>query len=401
MSERFVQDSVAERLNRKYYGRRPAHVATEAYTKLKRADVFLAFMRAPGRPYVVVVEAKSRTTIHQLKLKADDGKLRWVGRGLMLALLVVLLSVLGYQWYFNALNAVLLIGVFVVGSALLTRLVRRLELTRLQSAGVIEQLARYPANEHWIAVGEDTFAKPLEHAALREQCRKNRIGLIVVDRKGRLKLEEKPSPKHVFNNYLDRYGKEEAILKSITKNPDYGPTPSERRKTRRQLLNAALLLGLVIFLGTIAYEETVEPVVPDPFADAELPTDELPPPLTEDGLSDFDAEYVPEIPFERLAIACAGFHTDRRAFIVINDLLPKDEADRRVAELAAAGHPGARAVPTECLHSWPAPGVFAVWMGEFYRNKPAAKRALRELETSLGEAGAWTRDLRVVKVRPG
>lgn len=267
LSERFVQNAVAERLNKKYYRRGSAYVATEAYTKLKRADVFLAFMRARNRPYVVVVEAKSRTTIHQLKLKHDRKKLRWTGRIIAMILLIILSGAIGYQWYFNAFNSILLIGLFLLGSTIITAFVKWLELSRLQSVSVIEQLGRYPANEQWIAIGEDTFKKREQYENLLKQCRKNRIGLIVVNRRGRLKFRAEPAPRHTFNNYLNRYGKEKDILGVIERRPDYGSTPAERKKHRRQFLNVVWMLTLIGLLYLIIYDKNVRQVVPDPFMD--------------------------------------------------------------------------------------------------------------------------------------
>ena len=402
MSERFVQDSVAERLNRDYYRRKPVYVATEAYTKLKRADVFLAFMRARKRPYVVVVEAKSRTTIHQLKLKDNVRKLKWTGRVVALVLIALLMTILGYQWYFNALNTVLLIGVFLLGSALITALIRRLELSSLRSASVIEQLGRYPANEQWIAVGEDTFVKDEEYDALRKQCRKNGIGLIVVTEKGKLRLKEVPKPKHTFNNYLDRYGKESEIRDKIDRKPDYGPTPSERRKTRRQITNAAVLLGAVIFLSTLVYEENVAAVVPDPFSDATL---EVVPPANprQDDLSDFGTPpFIPEKSGAPVAEdGCRDFVTDHRAFIVIDNLYGRAAAARRVEQLTAAGFGYVRSLPTECLNArGTKEGQYVVWTGELFPDRPAAKRAARTFGEALEAAGLAGAGAGIVKVRP-
>jgi hypothetical protein len=144
-TERFIQEAVADQLNKKYYRRKPAFVSTEVYTSLKRADVMIAFMRARNRPYVVVVEAKSRTTIHQLKLREKDSRVRLIAQLVTLTLIVGLSALLGYQWYFNALNTLLLIGVFVVGSLLISTLIRWLELSIASSISAIEQLGRYPA----------------------------------------------------------------------------------------------------------------------------------------------------------------------------------------------------------------------------------------------------------------
>ncbi|MEM9930713.1 MAG: hypothetical protein AAF840_12885, partial [Bacteroidota bacterium] len=80
---------------------------------------------------------------------------------------------LGYQWYFNALNTLLLLSVFVLGSSLISAIVGKLELNALGAISAIEQLERYPANEKWIAVGEDTFVRPEEYETLKRQCRKS------------------------------------------------------------------------------------------------------------------------------------------------------------------------------------------------------------------------------------
>jgi len=257
---------VAERLNKEYYRRKSAYVATEAYTKLKRADVFIAFMRTRKRPYVVVIEAKSRTTIHQLKLKEAPHRVRWAGRIVALALIVGLSATLGYQWYFNALNTLLLIALFLLGSGMISALIGQLEFSALGAISAIEQLDRYPANEKWIAVGEDTFVRPEEYDVLHDQCRKLGIGLLVVTARGKVERRLTPSPRHVFNDYLGSYGKRDRILEKISRRPGYGPTPPERAKKRRQLLNGTVLLAIFGLLVLLGYEENYRPVVPDPFA---------------------------------------------------------------------------------------------------------------------------------------
>jgi hypothetical protein len=389
LTERFVQNTVAEQLNKEYYGRRPAYVVTEAYTKLKRADVFIAFMRARKRPYVVVVEAKSRTTIHQLKLKDDKEKILWTGRIITILLIAGLSATLGYQWYFNALNTVLLLGLFLLGAGAISTVIVWLELSALKSVGAIEQLGRYPANEHWIAIGEDTFVQPAEYRAMRRQCRKNSIGLIVVTARGRLLLKEIPTPRHTFNNYLDNYGKQGEILKVIDKNPSYGSTPPERRKMRRQLLNAAVMVGLVSIMGAIAYEENVAQVIPDPFTEGAW---DIGPPDT------LQLETIPAI--DSLS-ACDQFSVSQRSFIIVDGLLDEDKAAMRLAKLLNAGLLEARSAPTECLNSWPAPGRFAVWTGVIFPDRPSASAAAETYRQRLEAAGMEPGYGKVVKVRPG
>lgn len=399
LSEIFVQHAVADRLNGDYYRRKSAYINTEVYTRLKRADVFLAFMRARKRPYVVVVEAKSRTTIHQLKLKEDPDRVRWAGRFITVGIIVGFSAVLGYQWYFNALNTLLLLGLFVFGSWLISSLMRQLELSVLGSVGAIEQLARYPANEKWIAIGEDSIVKPGEFQQLRRQCRKNGVGLIMVTSAGKLRLKEIPRPRHTFNNYLDSYGKEATIMKAIDKRPDYGPTPAERRKFRRQLLNASLLIAAVGFLGLLTYEENYGPVIPDPFEESYAPPND----------QDLSAESPPELEQEEGAGAgaeevilagCENLVISSRSFIVVDALLNERRAKLRLAELAGAGISGIRTVPTECLNSWPEAGRQTLYTGVIYTDRPSAKAAADAYRTLLTEKGLGVDYGKAVKVRP-
>lgn len=405
LKERFIQNAVAERLNRKYYRRDGAYVSTEEYRKLKRADVFLAFMRAPGRPYVVVVEAKSRTTIHQLKLKDNETRVRWTGRVVALLLIVVLSAVLGYQWYFNALNTLLLLSLFLVGAVAISALITRLNLSFLKSVAAIEQLGRYPANESWIAVGEDTFAKPEEYRSLWRQCAKNGVGLIVVDRKERLDLVEIPRPRHAFNNYLKGYGKEETILKRIDKSADYGPTPPERAKQRRQLGRAALLLAGVAILGLMGYEQRFGPVVPDPFA-ASLPgssegvTIEADDPFGEDNAG---PAVLREGARPTTTLDCKSLTEIAGGYVVVDIIGNKSQVQRRANQLSVAGLRGHEVVRMACLG-----GQFTrrtekylLHTGVTYSDRRAAARAAESFRqlmdelrrpTSIGEAYQIKRD---------
>lgn len=417
LTERFIQNIVAERLNRDYYRRQPAYVDTEVYTRLKRADVFVAFMRARKRPYVVVVEAKSRTTIQQLKLKENPDRVRCAGRLITLGLIVGLSAVLGYQWYFNALNTLLLLGLFVFGSWAIGNGIRWLELNVLSSVGAIEQLARYPANEKWIAIGDNSIVKPQAYRQLSRQCRKSGIGLLVVTASGKLRFREIPRPRHTFNNYLSSYGKRDHIYKVIDKRPAYGPTPPERRKFRRQLLNAGLLVAAVGFLGLLTYEQNYGPVVPDPFEDGyaygtytTVPTERVYPEgakkesseqevIVRQGGAAAGAEQVDEAK-QAGATACTAFTVPTRSFIVVDGLLDERRSTNRLRELATAGVTGLRSVPTQCLNSWPSPGRQAIYTGVVYPDRPTARAAARAYRALLKDKGLSVDYAKPVKVRP-
>ena len=370
LPERFIQDAVAERLNDRYYRRRPAYVNTEVYTRLKRADVLLAFMRAPGRPYVVVVEAKSRTTIHQLKLRHNARKASWTGRLLALLLIVGLSVFVGYEWYFNAWNTLLLLAVFLLGSAAITALIKQLGLSFTRSISAIRQLGQYPANESWIAVGSDTFVRAAEAATLRQQCRKNGVGLIVVDPRGKLSLKVIPRPRHTFNDYLSRYGKRKDILATIDNNPDYGPTRAERRQNRRRFLNVAVLLALVGALVLLGYEESYGPVVPDPFNDPRYasPRSLRIPSSAENETGDFSPAAPPPVP----PPDCPAVPLNEQRYVVIDAILPREAANQRLSTLRAAGLRGHDLLPAACLVGTGASDKLVVYTGKLY---PGAERA--------------------------
>ena len=397
LTEKYVQNTVADRLNREYYRRTPAYVNTEVYTRLKRADVLLAFMRARKRPYVVVVEAKSRSTIHQLKLRENPDRVRWAGRLTTVALIVGLSVTLGYQWYFNALNTLLLLGLFIVSTSLITAIISSLELGILSSIGAIRQLARYPANEKWIAIGEDSIVQPSEYQRLRRQCRKNGVGLLVVTHRGKMRIREIPTPRHTFNNYLTSYGKEASILNIIDTKPDYGPTPPERRKSRRQILNALLLVGLVGFLGLLTYEENYGSVIPDPFADSYALPEESPENLPDAAKETVGADAGANGAGEA---RCSDFVISERSFIVVDALLNTQNTTARLTVLRQAGIAPLVTVATECLNSWPAAGRQTLYTGTIYATRPAAKAAAAAYRTQLEALGIPVLFGKPVKVRP-
>ena len=400
LSERFIQDAVARRLNDDHYRRRSAYVSTEVYTRLKRADVLLAFRRARKRPYVVVVEAKSRNTIHQLKLKPDAARAAWAGRILSMLLILGLMTILGYQWYFHALNTLLLLLLFSLGSVLATYSVTALRLRLTRSIPAIRQLAQYPANESWIAVGEDTFVSPADLRTLRRQCRKQGVGLIVVDARGRLSLHLLPRPRHVFNDYLNRYGKRDDIIEEIDRRPKYGPTPAERRLNRRRFLTIFLMLAFVGSLILLVYDDRHGAVVPDPFADLRARSPASP------GIVDSEGNQTDPAPFgtdpapAAPPADCPEVGLNETVYLVVDGVLEPTEARQRVRRLAAAGIRGHELLDAACLSEATGTNLLAVYTGTRYYSPEAAGAAATNYEALLNRLGIRSEAVRTMMIRP-
>lgn len=397
ISERFVQDAVAERLNKKYYRRKHVYEGTETYTGLRRADVLIAFMRAPKRPYTVVIEAKSRTTIHNLKLKNNADKQLWWSRGLALVLIGALVIITGYEWYVNALNTLLLLLVFVGGVSLIGLLIRWLDFSFTKSISAIEQLAGYPANESWIAIADDTFVKRSEYLTLQRQCRKNGVGLIVVSSRGRLSLKVKPKPRHEFNDYLARYGKKRAIMAKIEKTSRYGPTPAERARRYRQTANFLAGLAFVGGMGLLSYEENYGPVVIDPIATGHF---EIP--------AIFSTDTVKQVPFELPETSpilteqsCDILAISDRSFLVADQICKTPaEALARLATLRSAGVNDLVYVSASCFRSWAREDRFVVHTNVIYPDRDAAQKAAKTHRNQLDELGLPRVFGKPLKVKP-
>ena len=394
LSERTIQRAVAEQLNKKYYRRRTAYVSTEAYTQLKRADVILAFMRAPNRPYVVVVEAKSRTTIRQLRLRS-----RRSGKGLLrVAPPIVSSALLGYAAYRYAWEPVFLLVLLVAANACLLLLLNKLSLRLLKSIPAIEQLGRYPANESWIAVGTDTFRQAENLSILRKHCRKNGVGLIQVDPRGRLSFPEIPRPRHTFNDYLSHYGRRSEILATIAHQPKYGPTPPERRQNRRRLAVIAGLLSITFLLLYWGYgaEDSGSPAE-DPVEPAEYATPEdvdfAPGPLDLPTAADTSLRS-PAPP----APDCPSAERNQPVYYVVDAILPADAAEVRLVQLRAAGFRGHERIPAACLSDGAAE-EWAITTGERYFSPEAAGQARDRYAELVEQLTAGTSDPQVRGLR--
>ena len=386
LAERFIQQAVARTLNDRYYRRRPAYVSTEAYTDLRRADVLLAFMRAPGRPYVVVVEAKSRTTIRQLNLHRSN-------RGKWLRIACVLLIVAAAVYYSLGGDPFhCLVGGTAGGLAWL--LLGRL----LPDVPALRQLAGYPANESWLAIGEDTFTRPAPSRVLAKHCRRSGVGLLIVDRDGGIRWPVVPQPRHTFNDYLSRYGRRNEILATIEHRPHYGPTPPERRQNARRmgwiLLAICLIGGIGYFVYPAPPTQAANPVDPPP---PDYPT----PDTIRIGNSPTASPELPDLPRNAPAPRapdCPRRDPNTPAYYVVDTMLPERQLSGRETALRAAGLRGHLRLPAGCFGE--DPGLQVLVTGPAYPGAAAAQRALRNYRGLLERLGLDPDAGRVVALRP-
>ena len=397
LSERTIQRAVAEQLNKEYYRRRTAYVSTEAYTKLKRADVILAFMRAPHRPYVVVVEAKSRTTVRQLRLRSQQS-----GRGVWLLRVtphVVFSSVLSYAAYQYAWAPAFLVALLAGGNACLLLLLNALSLRLLKSIPAIEQLGRYPANESWIAVGTDTFRRPEDLTVLRKHCRKNGVGLIQVNARGRLTFPEIPRPRHTFNDYLSHYGRRSEMLATIAHQPKYGPTPPERRQNRRRLAGIVAMVGLTLLLVYWGYDvDEPGPSADDAVAPVEYATPEDI--ALEPGPLDLPTAAAPD-PLSPAPPApdCPPAERNQPVYYVVDAFLSTEDSELRMAQLRAAGIRGHERIPAACFTEGDTTD-WAITTGDRFLNPEAAQQARDRYADLLAQLSAGSASPRVSSLRP-
>lgn len=265
-------------------------------------------------------------------------------------------------------------AVFITGSLTIIAAVREWRPRLSRSISAIEQLARYPANESWIAIGSDTFANREEQEILCQQCGKNGVGLIEVDGRGRMKTLLVPRPRHVFNDYLSRYGKRDQIRSIIDKSPGYGPTPPERRQNRRRIFNIFLMSALTALLIAVVYQGRQSTKAPDLIEEPFGPTDEV----SETNL-------------------CPAVSLNERAYVVVESTPLADAVDRRLTELRAAGIRGHKVMAARCL-DLPDATTVAIYTGKVYPSRPAAEQAARGYEKVASQLGISVREVTVMRV---
>ncbi len=212
LTEKFVQHKALNFLKRRYRLRSRSRITAkkEVWTLKKygnkRADGLLVFKHILWGSYVVSLEAKSQKTLSAISPSKVKGSRHRhsikAGLGLVLisgSLLTIYKLNDGF-WQF-----LIPIIFFVVGYLVYHQLAQNS--SRHQKAAVFKQLSQYPANEQWMAVSKDALkALPTKkRKALLNICRRQGVGMVVVNSLGFASAKIRPRKKKYFRKFLKYY----------------------------------------------------------------------------------------------------------------------------------------------------------------------------------------------------
>lgn len=229
LSEKYIQEK-AIRFLKRYYKASSANGKVFAQAEVrtqqkKRADGLIAWRKWLGGVGVASMEAKSAKTLSALVKQLDDTKVK--RDSTWLTVLVVFLAAYilwdqGLRAYMEPLYVLILYGVLFFLVPHIQKLLQGINLPFHQRIAVFDQLLQYPANEPWVAIGSDSV-NAKQYKALKQSCRKKRLGLLLVQKNGRVKLELKPRYLFPFpkRDFLTYYEKGDSIRKQVQKGSNW------------------------------------------------------------------------------------------------------------------------------------------------------------------------------------
>ena len=264
--EVFVQNQVAELINKIHYKRKKVHISTEEHTKdYNRVDVFLAFPFKNKKVYVVAIEAKSKTTLGQLRLNDSEEKRIGISRWVIGILFFAFISFLFKNQVRQVLDsptALLIAVTIIIGIILFAQLLKKLNFKFTKSIPVIEQLKKYHANEKWIAVSTEAIEKDSDYRILRKETQKRGIGLIIVDENGDLSISHNPKAfyERVKQDFLSYYLRETDLRKELGPINFYKKTPAQAIATTNSIITWGWLIFMILlFLFLVLANESKLP----------------------------------------------------------------------------------------------------------------------------------------------
>jgi hypothetical protein len=206
LTEAFVQRIIRDKLNKLFYSAPAVYCAEEVYTtEGKKADVLLAFNRQGGGTYICAVEAKSKRTLNALKPDTSDFRQLWWSRSILVVIAFLALFAYGRELVLDFLECFLLLfGIF--GAVHYTgKLLDRTAAFPFLELPVLDQLDQYPANENWVAVPSDVFESKQEMDTLVKYCKRQGVGLLVVDANATVTKLTPPHPRVVGKDHTANY----------------------------------------------------------------------------------------------------------------------------------------------------------------------------------------------------
>ncbi len=225
LSEKFIQDKAIKHLA-KYYKRSSANGKIFAQPEVrtlekKRADGLIAWRQLSGGVGVASMEAKSAKTLSALVKQIDEGKIKKDSTWLTVVLVFLAAYILwdqGLRAYFDPFWVLVLYGVLFLLLPYIQRMLQGIRLPFHQRFAVLAQLQQYPSNEPWVAIGTDSVNSK-QYDLLKRACRKKRLGLLLVQKNGRVTMETRPRYSFAFpkKDFLIYYEKGSDIRKEVKK----------------------------------------------------------------------------------------------------------------------------------------------------------------------------------------
>lgn len=408
LSEKYIQEKAIKYLKR-YYKASSANGKVFAQAEVrtrqkKRADGLIAWRKWLGGVGVASMEAKSAKTLSALVKQLDETKVKRDSTWLTVVLVFVGAYILwdqGLRAYLDPFYVLVLYGVLFFLVPHIQKLLQGINLPFHQRIAVFDQLLQYPANEPWVAIGADSV-NAKQYSALKQTCRKKRLGLLLVQKNGRVKLELKP--KYLFSfpkrDFLTYYEKGESIRKQVRKGSNWKiwtliGTSSQVRSTIYHF--GLAIAGFIAIYGAMYVKERtpssdpteeempiVEPGTRDPFAFLDT---------LRANLSGKPIETVVNTPQD-----CSDAILGPK--YIIRDLMSAEEraAQLRVKELRAAGFSDSDYLWLPCYESSLKQAAFVVYPFYPRTSKDNALDQLRQfLEEGLAK-GLDVKDARVLLV---
>jgi hypothetical protein len=405
ISEQFVQEIIADDFDKYHFKSNNAgFVDIEVYTKekkrekSKRADILFAFRRTKKGIYTVVIEAKSRKTLGNLKPK--DSFKKQVNIARILAL-VIYISGVFYFWeqlYFGFGAIGILLVSFVASIMILRKLVSYWEVASALSVPAIEQLDKYPGNEKWLAIASDTFVNEEDFKSLRKYCKQARIGLIIVDEYGSISIELMAKPTEEINQYIDFYMKGDEI-KSYLKRKRKFTTPAEKAKTNYQLKYGYASLAIILFFLFVFEYSPNRSNKGEKFNEFSLYSvpnkkNKTKEQKTLENLKSNSEEKIIKTNH------CVEFKGKIDSFIVVESLCRSElEAMDRIEELKRSGLTQFKYTNSFCLNLCENQTEFTVFFPTFYSNLESAKKRVKKIKNYAIDRNMKVKDFEPLQIK--